>query len=190
MLTLRFCVLALVCLFFTPGCKPQTDNIDKKPTAQKTIRVTDFAGNTLILNSPAKRIIALAPHIAENVFTAGAGEQLVGVVTYSNFPESVKDLPEVGSYAKINFEKILELNPDLVIAWESGNSDSSVARIRELGYPVYLDQPDTLKDLAKSVRDIGILSGNLDYAESVTHDYLKALTLIEKQNKTYNQRRN
>ncbi len=139
------------------------------------IEVTDFTGNSVRLAKPAQRIVALAPHIVENVFTAGAGQQLVGVVSYSDFPEAARTLPLVGGYAKTNLEKILELNPDLVIAWESGNSDASVARIKELGYPVYVDQPDTLDDLAKSVRDIGTLSGHFEYADNAMREYLESL---------------
>jgi len=147
-----------------------------------SISVIDFAGNTISLDSPAKRIVALAPHIVENVYTAGAGAQLVGRVSYSDFPEEAKKLPIVGGYAKTNLEKILELNPDLVIAWESGNSDASVAKIRELGYPVYIDQPDTLDDLAKSVRDIGHLSGHFEHADKEMQNYLNSLNSFKELN--------
>lgn len=141
--------------------------------------VVDFEGNTLTLEKPAKRIIALAPHIVENTFSAGAGANLVGVSDYSNYPEQAKSISVVAGYQKINFEKIVELNPDLIIAWQSGNSGAGLSRLVELGFPVYIDQPDTIQDVAKSVRDIGILSGNPNIAESVAEHFLEQLETIQ-----------
>jgi iron complex transport system substrate-binding protein len=143
-----------------------------------SVQVTDFNGSIVSLERPAKRIVALAPHVVENVYTAGAGAQLVGVVSYSDYPEAATSLPIVGGYAQTNLEKILELQPDLVIAWQSGNSDSSVARIQQLGFPVYIDQPELLDDVAKSIRDIGILAGTSDVAESAAQSYLASIEQI------------
>ncbi len=146
----------------------------------KSISVVDFSGRTVSLDTPAKRIIALAPHVVENIYSAGAGDSLVGVVAYSDYPEQALELPIVGGYAKTNLEKILELEPDLVVAWESGNSDNSVARIQELGFTVYIDQPDSLNDVAKSIRDIGVLAGTQETANSVADSYLAKVEKVRK----------
>lgn len=171
-------IITLTCLLIAlTACAPD----DNAPALNENspIRVTDFTGTTLVLEKPAQRIVALAPHIVENVFSAGAGEQLVGVVAYSDFPEQAKTLPLVGGYSKTNLEKILELDPDLIIAWQSGNSDATVARIKELGYPVYVDQPDSLSDLSKSIRDIGTLTGHAEHANAVMEQYLGQLESIK-----------
>ena len=143
-----------------------------------SVQVTDFSGKTISLESPAQRIVALAPHIVENIYSAGAGEKLVGVMQYSDYPEQAKQLPLIGSYEKINFEKIIELNPDLVMAWESGNSHASTQRLKELGFPVYIDQPHNLSDVAKSVKDIGILTGNTTYANEIATAYLAQVAKV------------
>jgi len=139
------------------------------------IQVIDFNGNTVSLAAPAERVIALAPHVVENIFSAGAGDKLIGVVQYSDFPEQAKSLPIVGGYEKTNHEKIVELDPDLIIAWESGNSHASLTRLTELGYTVYVDQPDTLADVAKSIKDIGILTGRTAVARPAAENYLAQL---------------
>jgi iron complex transport system substrate-binding protein len=139
------------------------------------IKVIDFTGKTVSLDKPAQRIVALAPHVVENVFSAGAGDQLVGVVEWSNFPQQATKLPIVGGYEKTNHERIIELEPDLIIAWESGNSRSSVDRLAELGFTIYIDQPDSLADVAKSIRDIGALAGVQATANKVADDYLEQL---------------
>lgn len=168
------------------ACGPETtdpsNRTDSDANVSNSVHVTDFKGMTVTLNKPAKRVIALAPHIVENVYTAGAGDQLVGVVTYSDFPEAATSLPIVGGYAKINLESILELKPDLIIAWESGNSDTGIARIQELGFPVYIDQPDKLEDVAKSIRDIGVLTGTTSTAEPAATSYLQQVERVRRKN--------
>jgi iron complex transport system substrate-binding protein len=162
------------------GCEPQSSQNEAKANrkSDSSVQVTDFNGSIIRLENPAKRIVALAPHIVENVYSAGAGKQLVGVVSYSDFPAAATSLPIVGGYAQTNLEKILQLQPDLVIAWESGNSDSSVARIKQLGFTVYVDQPKLLDDVAKSIRDIGILAGTSEIAESTATAYLKEINNV------------
>jgi len=86
-----------------------------------TIDVTDFLGNVISLDKPANRIVSLAPHITENLFSVGAGKNIVGTVSYSNFPEAAKTIPRIGSHDAFNLAEIIHLNPDLVIVWVSGS---------------------------------------------------------------------
>ena len=158
------------------------DNNGQAFNEQHTITVTDFSGATVSLKKPAQRIIALAPHIVENVYTAGAGDKLVGAVAYSDFPEQAQLLPRVGGYSNINIEKILELKPELIIAWKSAISEASILRMKALGFPIYIDQPDTLSDLSKSIKDIGALTG---HTEQATHAANKYLVDLEKTKKKY-----
>jgi len=171
---------SMLLLVALAACNSQQaeQNQDQTKQTHSPVQVTDFKGSVVKLKQPAKRIIALAPHIVENVYTAGAGDKLIGVVSYSDYPEAATSLPLVGGYAKTNLEKVLELKPDLVIVWESGNSDASVARIKQLGFPVYVDQPDKLDDVAKSIRDIGILSGTSEIAETAAANYLEKIEIV------------
>ena len=130
-----------------------------KPRAQAGVSVTDFRGRKVTLAKPAKRIIALAPHIVENVYSAGAGDYLVAVVNHSDFPEAAKTLPIVGGYNSFSLEKIVSLSPDLVIAWQSGNKPSVLSQIEKLGIPIYVGEPRVLEDVSRSIKDIAILAG-------------------------------
>ena len=149
--------------------------------ASAKISVTDFAGNLITLNRPAERIIALSPHAVENVFSAGAGDRLVGVVAYSNFPAAANQLPQVGSNNLLNYESILALKPDLIIAWQSGNTRSSLQRLRELGFTLYIDEPQEMADIAKSIRDIGAMTDSTTTASRVAQTYLDTLDSIAAQ---------
>lgn len=123
------------------------------------ITVKDFAGREVTLDRPAKRIVALAPHIVENLFSAGAGEQLVGVVSYSNFPYSAQQIPEVGSYNAFSLEQIIALQPDLVVMWGSGNGMQTLSKLEALGIPVYVSELRQLSDVPQSIRRLGLLAG-------------------------------
>lgn len=131
-----------------------------------TIRVQDVTGHWLALEHPARRVVSLAPHITETVYAAGAGETLIGAVSYSDYPEAAKSLPRVGSYDKISLESLVALQPDLVLAWRSGNGDDVVSRLRGLGFPVFVQEPKTLESVAQSIRDVGVLTGQQVSAEA------------------------
>jgi len=109
--------IALACLLLALVACEQPNQDSAQQSA--SIIVTDYNGSEVKLGSPATSVVALAPHIVENIFSAGAGGALIGTVSYSNYPEQAKTVELVGSFNKVNYERILELNPDLIIAWQS-----------------------------------------------------------------------
>lgn len=125
---------------------------------------TDDRGVTVRLGGPAARIIALAPHLAEAVFAAGAGEKLVGTVRHSDYPDAARDIPRVGDAARIDIERVLHLRPDLVLAWKSGNQPNDVRRLERLGRVVFVAEPVRLGDVPRLIRDIGVLAGTEERA--------------------------
>jgi len=177
-------ILTLSLVLLISACDQKPSNTNKSESHKTVIKdtevsVVDSQGTTITLEKPAQRIIALAPHIVENVYSAGAGDRLVGVVSFSDYPEQAKKLPIVGGYKALNLERIIELKPDLILAWESGNSHNSYTRLQELGFTVYVDQPHELKDVVKSIIDIGVLSDTQVQAKKVTDDYQSALNKIQ-----------
>ncbi len=128
--------------------------------ARAAIDITDDTGAQVRLAQPARRIVSLAPHVTELLFAAGAGEHVVGVVTYSDFPEAATKLPQVGSYSSIDLEAVAALRPDLVIAWKSGNRDAHLDRLAALGIAVYVNEPRSLDDVARSIEQFGRLAGS------------------------------
>jgi iron complex transport system substrate-binding protein len=132
----------------------------------QAITVEDFAGREVTLAQPAERIVALAPHIVENLYSAGAGERLVGVVSYSNFPVAAKQIPEVGSYSAFSLEQIVALRPDLVVMWGSGNGMQTLSKLEGLGIPVYVSELRQLSDVPHSIRRLGQLAGTASASET------------------------
>jgi iron complex transport system substrate-binding protein len=128
--------------------------------AAATITVTDDTGRSVRLAQPARRIVSLAPHITENLFAIGAGSRVVGTVDYSDYPEAARKIPRVGGYSRVDLEAVVALKPDLVLAWESGNSMAQVDKLRALGVTVFVFQPNRLDDVATGLERLGELTGS------------------------------
>lgn len=132
--------------------------------AYAQLQVTDNAGRLVTLEKPAQRIISLAPHVTENLFSAGAGDQVVGVVDYSNYPEAAKEIASIGSFVQLNLEAIIALRPDLVVAWHSGHGDMKLQSLLDLGLTVYVSDPKDLETVAVNIENFGVLSGHGEVA--------------------------
>ena len=145
------------------------------------ITVKDDLGKILVFEQPAQRIISLAPNITEVLFHIGAGDQVVGADEYSNYPEQAKQITRVNNYAAANYELILSLQPDVVIAWQSGNGDKIINRIRQLGIPVFVIETRSLEDIPNLFARFGALSGHAENAEQKAADFSRRLSLLQEQ---------
>ncbi len=169
---MRYCLIALLWVLLMPA-----------GSAQITVR--DGVDGTLVLEKPATRVISLAPHLTEVVYAAGAGEQLVGAVSYSDYPEEARAIPRVGSYDSVSYETLLSLKPDLVLAWHEGNGEDVVTRLRSLGLNVYVSEPRALEDVAESLRVVGVLTGNEQAANAAASRFMQQLNALRE---TYSSR--
>ncbi|MGD2139298.1 MAG: cobalamin-binding protein [Burkholderiales bacterium] len=123
------------------------------------ITVTDDVQEQVSVERPARRIIAIAPNLAELAYAAGAGKWLVAVVRGADYPPEVLSLPSVGDAAGLDFERIRRLEPDLILAWGSGNKRADLDRLRAVAIPTLILEPHTLDDVARDMRVIGQLAG-------------------------------
>ncbi|MBI4985865.1 MAG: cobalamin-binding protein [Rhodocyclales bacterium] len=128
-------------------------------SAAAAITIVDDAGRTVTLAAPAQRIVSLAPHVTENLFAIGAGERIVGTVDYSDYPVAAKTIPRIGGYSRIDLEAVAALRPDLVVAWQTGNNQAQMDKLRGLGIPVLLTQSNRIDDVAASLERLGEATG-------------------------------
>lgn len=139
-------------------------------------------GETLTLPGPAERIITLAPNLAELIFAAGAGDHLKAVVEYSNFPHQVAQIPRVGDAFRIDLERIIALDPDLVIAWKSGNPQTALQKLQELGIKVWqveITRPEAIADI---VENMSRAAGTEFIGEVIARQLRNKLTGLQQQN--------
>ena len=107
---------------------------------------------------PAKRVVTFAPHLAEIMFAIDAGELLVGVSAWSDFPRAVLELPEIGDAFTIDQEQLSLLQPDLLLVWESGMPAHTIDELRQRGYRVESIQTRSLADVEAAMLRIGELT--------------------------------
>jgi iron complex transport system substrate-binding protein len=124
------------------------------------LRVQQADGSELRLAGPASRIVTLAPHLAEGLFAAGAGPQLVATVEYSEFPAPAADIPRIGDAFRLDIERIVALQPDLVIAWDSGNPRPAIAQLRQLDLQVWSVEIREPGGIADFIESVGRISGH------------------------------
>jgi iron complex transport system substrate-binding protein len=162
---------------FICGCIASAPAFTSSALAQ-TVSVTDDRGRTVTLSRPAQRIVTLAPHLTELVFAAGAGRQLAGVARFSDFPPAARNIPQIGDSARMEFERIVALKPDLVLAWKSGNAPADVERLESLGYPAFVSEPARLGDVPRVLRSIGALAGTLPEATRAAAEFEKEVRAL------------
>jgi len=93
------------------------------------------------------------------VFAIGAGDRLVAVSEYSDYPPAVRQLPRVANASGIDFERVLGLQPSLVLAWRSGNGPAAIRRLEQLGLVVYAAEPRRPADIPRLLRALSKLTG-------------------------------
>ena len=137
--------------------------------------VRDARGKILRLAEPAARIISIAPHLTEITFAAGAGDKLVAVSEYSDYPPEAKRLPRIGDGARVDIERILTLKPDLILAWKSGNQAGDIEKLMRLGFRVWVSEVSRLADIPRLLRDVARLAGTAAAGERAAGDFEREL---------------
>jgi iron complex transport system substrate-binding protein len=139
------------------------------------IELQQADGSRLILPAPANRIITLSPHLTELAFAAGAGGQIIATVEYSNFPESAVGIPRVGDAFRLDLERIISLQPELVIAWQSGNPRQAVERLAAFDIPAWSVEIRDPAEIATVIEAIGLATDNDSDAGQQAADFRERL---------------
>lgn len=146
----------------------------------RPIDVIDDLGHHIQLINPAKRIISLAPDISEILFAIGAGQDVKGVVKGSDYPESSKQIPVVGSAFALDLERLASLKPDLIVMWAC-QSNKQIELLKTLEIPIYMTQPKRLSDVARTMMHLGTLTGHEKNASLAANNYLQELRKLKLQ---------
>lgn len=138
------------------------------PCAASQVSVTDDLQRTIVLPSPAQRVVSLAPSITETLFAIGAGNQVVGVTDYCNYPAEAATKQRVGGIINPSIEAIVSLQPDLIVLSMEGNARSDFEKITSFGIPVFVSNPRTLDGISTSILQLGKLTGRSETAQRLT----------------------
>lgn len=111
-------------------------------------------------------MVSLAPNLTEIVFAVGAGDRLIGVSDYSDYPEAARSLPRVGGL-EVSAERIASLSPDLVLATPEGNAKGPVRALEAVGVPVLIVPGSSLDEVLQGIRLVGRRLGHAREGEAL-----------------------
>lgn len=118
-------------------------------------RVTDELGRSVLVPDEPHRILCLTPSLTETVYELGAGDSIVGVTDYTEFPQEARAKPSVGGLVDPSMEKIVALRPDLVFMAAHLNHEETVHQLEDLSLPVFVVDPQGLAGILKMVQSVG-----------------------------------
>ena len=146
------------------------------------VTITDDLGVTVTIDKYPERIVSLSPANTEILFALGLGDRIVGVTEYCTYPEAALSKDKIGGFSTINTEKIAVLNPDLLVAAD-GNSEETIAHLRELGYTIITVNADTIDTTLADIRLIGKAAGVDSAAEELVSSMKDDLAEIAEKTK-------
>ena len=133
--------------------------VDMGPLEQRAREVRDDLGRTVRVPEKIERAISLAPSLTEIIFAIGAGDWLVGVTTYCDYPADTAKIEKVGDTQTPNIERIIALKPQIVFVSTASQLETFSQTLKEQGIAVYVTNPTSLAEVLANMRQLGDLFG-------------------------------
>jgi len=179
-------VLSVSCLLVIVSCSNRANPSDEQPTSPRmehewrgdpqkvTLAVSQEHGQ------PSDRIVSLAPSLTETLFALGAGDSVVGVTRFCDYPPQVEALPKVGGFIDPSVEAVAALKPDLVVAVPSPSNRNPVLTMRKLGLRVEVIDDSSLTSLITGLRTLGRLVGRPERGQALAQELESGLENIKR----------
>lgn len=142
------------------------------------VTAVDDAGRTITFERPIRRVVTLAPSLAELVFAAGGGATLVGAVAHSDFPPAARQVERVGDATRLDVERVLALRPDLVLVWQRGATSREMALLEAAGIALFQLEPRRLDAVAAAIERLGALLGTAPAATRTAGELRASLAAL------------
>jgi iron complex transport system substrate-binding protein len=152
----------MLAVLFAFGCRSgsQSPITSGPPAANNNKRVVnDDLQRRVAVPIKVTRAVSLAPSVTENVFAVGAGDRLVGVTTFCNYPEEAKSIAKIGDTMTPNMETIVALKPDVVLVSTASQIEAFTKTLEANGIAVYVSNPTTLDGVLNGLESLGHLFG-------------------------------
>jgi len=147
----------------------------------------DEIGNKIELSKNPERIISTAPNLTEIIFAIDADDFLVGRTSFCNYPAEVNKIDVIGDMLHLNFEKIVDLKPDLIFMTVEGNTKEIYDKLKGLGIQIYVTNPRSLRDILKTIKNMGIILNRKEKADSLVNSIEESL--IEESSKNFERKK-
>ncbi|MGC8585253.1 MAG: ABC transporter substrate-binding protein [Thermoplasmata archaeon] len=140
----------------------------KNQTAQiNYVSVIDDLNNIVKIKEPVTRIVSLAPSCTEIAFSIGLGKDVVGDTVYDTFPQGAVNITKVGGLTNVSVEKVLSLNPNLVLAYGGIYDPNAITQIENAGIPVLFMNPENLDGIIHDIFMLGYATDDVSNASKI-----------------------
>ena len=147
------------------------------------LTITDDLGNTWKISEQPQRIISLAPSNTEILFAVGAGDRVVGVTDWCDYPLEAKNITKVGGFVNPCVETIVNLTPNLILA-AHGNSMDVINRLINLNYTVVALHPKSIPDILDNIELVGKITQEEDNASTITTSMQTRIDAVTNETRT------
>jgi len=148
-------------------------------SAGEGIVVVDSTGETLRFSSPPHTIVSLNPDFTGNIIALGVGDRLVGITNYCRYQDNLATPERLGGLWQPNLERIVALNPELVLATREGNNPGIISTLRRLEIPVFVSgQSSSFQGYFELLRQLGYILGREKEAGRLIDEFKNRLNRI------------
>lgn len=159
------CLMAL-CLLLGPltGCQNQETPQEPAGQAAGSFTVVDMRGREITFDQAPKTIAALQASDVEVLYAIGAGDALVGVGEYCNYPAEAQEKAVLSSGGNTNIEQIVALAPDVLIIGDMAQTEEQVRQLTQAGVQVVMTNPRDIQGAYQAIELLGQVSGRDEQA--------------------------
>ena len=126
-----------------------------------------------------ERIISLAPSSTELIYAAGLENKIIAASDFSDYPEEAKKLERVASFNSVNIERIIALQPDLIVAWRSGGAIKALDKLQSLGFSIYYSDTNKLADIALRIEELSLYADNPEQGQRNADNFRQSLKKLQ-----------
>ncbi len=173
----KLIILLIACITILGlfGCADSRQNKEFEDTA--IIEVTDIKGRSIVLDKIPQRIVSLSPSSTEILFALGAGDRVVGVTSYCDYPEEARKVEKIGDYDEPNMELIRKVQPDVVLAGYV--KEETAEALEKMGIPVIITEAEDFDTIYHSIKLVGEITGTAAEAEAIVNGMKSKIAEIQ-----------
>ncbi|MGI6034524.1 MAG: ABC transporter substrate-binding protein [Limnochordia bacterium] len=162
--------IVIMLLFLVTGGAAAQDGFPRE--------LVDDVGRKVVIHQAPQRIVSLAPSNTEILFAIGAGDQVVGVTDYCNYPAEAQQKPKVGGFSQPNLEQIIALRPDLVLG--TGMHDGVMKDLDRLGLTGIIISPETVAEVFTAIERAGFAIGRDREAKALAESLRERFLAVQR----------
>lgn len=172
------CLLIVIFLLF--GCRTHTE---EQPPNVSAREITDDLGKSVKIPEKIERAVSLAPNLTEIAFAVGAGDKLVGVTTYCDYPLEAREISKIGDTINPNIENIIALKPQIVLVSTASQIEAFTRQLEAQNVAVFVTNPNSLEDIYKSIEKIGLIFNREAESRKIVADLQTRVAAVEAKTK-------